>query len=270
MSDLNHEEVTRHPCVSDLALDRLLSDEPSDDAHAPIHAHLAACEACRTRRAAMSAQHAAFLERVPTFDALAAGVRDARDRASSDTRTLGRRTLAVAALAAVATLVFVQRPGQQPTDHVGPATEQGLPVASTDTRDTRTKGGPSVAFFLRRGETVTEAGPDTVLRPGDHIRFVYSTARPQHLAILNRDAQGVSVYYPSGAHAVAVAPGNAVPLDFSVELDAYVGRERVFALFCDAPIALGPVKQTLEDTGDLAAPAGCVVRTIDLQKAPAQ
>jgi hypothetical protein len=262
MSDLSSEKAPFH--LSDLALDRLLSGEASKEARVPVDVHLAACEPCRERHAAISARRAAFLERVPTFDALAASVHTTRNRPSPGARRIGRRALAVAGLATAAGVVLIVKLTPTPIEVSG-TTGANTPAAPTDTRP---KGGASIAFFLRRGETVTEGGPDTVLRPGDQIRFVYSTARPQYLAILNRDARGVSVYFPSGSHAAAIAPGRGVPLDFGVELDGYVGRERVFALFCDAPIALDPVKRELGTTRTFDPPPGCIVRTLDLQKGP--
>jgi hypothetical protein len=119
---------------------------------------------------------------------------------------------------------------------------------------------------LKRGESIIEGMPGSALHPGDRIRFVTSSDRPRYLAVLNQDGRGVSVYYPSTGDAAAVPAGSGVPLGFSVVLDDYLGRERVFALFCEQPFAVEPVRAALQAHGTVPVPAGCSLAKLELAK----
>ncbi|HTV20370.1 MAG TPA: zf-HC2 domain-containing protein, partial [Polyangiaceae bacterium] len=64
-------ELGRSPeCVSDLALDRLLSGELTGTPARAVRAHLAGCSACEARRAELAADREAFAAGVPPLDAL--------------------------------------------------------------------------------------------------------------------------------------------------------------------------------------------------------
>jgi hypothetical protein len=137
-------------------------------------------------------------------------------------------------------------------------------------RETRLKGGPSLGYFVKRTGHVWAGDPGTVLQPGDLLRFTYTTERDSYLAVLDQDARSTQVYFPSGARAAFVRSGVAAVLDFSVELDATPGEERVYALFCDTSVEIAPVRASLADTGRLDPPDGCKLDTLTLRKASAR
>jgi hypothetical protein len=131
---------------------------------------------------------------------------------------------------------------------------------------TRSKGAPHVTWFVKRGEQVQRGRTGETLYPGDSLRFVYSSDAPRFLALFNLDAREASVYYPSTPDALRVRAGNEVALDFSVELDALLGTERVYAMFCEETFRLEPLRAALFETGRLPERAGCRSEMITLRK----
>jgi hypothetical protein len=96
---------------------------------------------------------------------------------------------------------------------------------------------------------------------------VYSADRAYHLAIFSADARGVGVYFPSTHAAQPISAGRDVALDFSLELDETLGRERVTALFCDDPFEIEPVQSALSSGSPLPASlASCERAALDLNK----
>src|SRR5262249_38721803 len=87
---------------------------------------------------------------------------------------------------------------------------------------TRLKGAPRLDFYLKRGALVTRGGDGARLRPGDSLRFVYTSAEPRYLAVLSLDgARHASVYYPGAvqnAERIPAAVDRA--LEASTVLDA--------------------------------------------------
>ena len=123
-----------------------------------------------------------------------------------------------------------------------PASEDGF----------RTKGGPRIGFYVKHGEAVRRGSDGDQLAPKDAIRFSYSADRAYHLAVLSIDPMGaVSVYYPEGDRTHLEAAGNDVALPLSTVLDESVGREKIFALFCEQPIDLARTKDALASAGDV-------------------
>ena len=110
--------------------------------------------------------------------------------------------------------------------------------------------------------------PGETVAPGDTVRFTYSTAERRYLAILSVDGAGAaSIYFPDGAEAVAVEPGEDAPLPLGTRLDGVLGEERVVGLFCDAPRPLEPVRQALQNSGAaLPDVPGCTLRTFRFTK----
>jgi hypothetical protein len=257
MSDL---KITTE-CLSDLRIDQLLGDELSESARVEVQAHLAGCTPCRARRDDFAARCDTYLAQAPSFGALAERV----DRLRADrTRARGRpraRT-ALFALAAAAAVLLALRSGLTDRTPSGPAAPREPELSD----GTRGKGVPELGYFVKRGDHVVLGEPGRVLRPGDRLRFTYTSSRAQQFALLNRDGRGTRVYYPTGTRSAAIAAGEAVALDFSVELDDYVGSERVLAVFCEEPFDLEPLRRAF-DTGEAPrAPAGCTLKTIELHK----
>jgi hypothetical protein len=234
-------------------LDELGAGELSPEAQQRCEAHLAECSACRARKLALEHANATFYAAAPDLGTLS---RIAAARSASE--PAGRRAptkvgwIAAPLLAACAALGFlaVQKPP--------------LPAPSADTR---TKGAARLGYFVKRGETVTRGEGTTVVHPRDAVRFVYSVDRAYYLAIFSADAHGVGVYFPSTRSAQLITAGQDVALDFSVQLDDTLGRERVTALFCPEPFEIDPVQSALSSGSALPASfASCERAAFELNK----
>jgi hypothetical protein len=233
--------------VSDLALDEWLASELDADASARVSTHVSGCARCAARKAQRDADREALLRQAPSFEALSAQVR-AR-RAPPAGRTASRIAIGAGAgaLALAASMLLLLR---------DPSVET-----------TRSKGGAHLGLFVKRGERVTRGAPLEVVQPGDELRFTYTSARPVYLALINRDAVTASVYFPSGANdAARVGAGSDVALAFSVELDAQLGEERVYGVFCPEPFALGPLLAAVQRDGKPPALPDCELTAIRLIK----
>jgi hypothetical protein len=132
----------------------------------------------------------------------------------------------------------------------------------------RSKGGPSIGVYVKRGEQIRRGSTGEVVVPGELLRFTYSSERPAYFALLHADATRASVHFPLRAEAEKIGPGRDVPLDFSIRLDSRLGAERVYGLFCEEPIALEPVRAQLERSGELPALPRCWVDRLVLDKRP--
>jgi hypothetical protein len=203
-------------CVSDLALDQRLSAELSAAEADALDAHLVTCVRCRMRHELMERQRAEFLAQTPSWQQF-----DAQQRAPRRSR-LPRIGAFGALAAAAAVLLFVQ-------------TNDGSLL------DSRTKGAPSLGFYIKRGSQVIRGASGEIVHPGDVLRFTYTTERPRYLALLNTDSSTATI-------------------------DAQLGTERVFAVFCDAPLALEPVRLQLEVEGALPTLPNCSTDMLVLDK----
>ena len=262
-------------CLSDLSLDQLLTHELGDAAREQVHSHLEHCATCRARRDDFRARRDAYLAQVPSFAALAERAAGSRAGASAAREQAGRvpadrkartpvRVHAVwLGLAAAAALLVSRFALTGPTP-----SGSSIPRARERPDATREKGAPDIGYYVKRGEYVTPGEPGQALRPGDRLRFTYTSARAQQFALFNRDGRGASVYYPAGAQSARVAAGKAVALDFGVELDDYLGSEQVLALFCEQPFALEPLRQAFARGEPPSVPADCTLRTVELKKEP--
>jgi hypothetical protein len=123
-----------------------------------------------------------------------------------------------------------------------------------------------IGFYVKRGEQVVRGMSGEKVHQGDRLRFTYSSDTASHLGLIYHHARGATTYFPLEARAAAVRPGHDVALDFAIELDADLGVERVFALFCANPIALEPVRAALQATGRLPDLADCTIDIIVLDK----
>ena len=94
---------------------------------------------------------------------------------------------------------------------------------------TRRKGGERIGFFVKRGEVVTRGQTGEHVRPGDSLRFTYTSSEPRHLAILSLDgAQHASVYFPSGGRAEPLPAGvRKVPTMTTSRISARAGTTMV-------------------------------------------
>lgn len=229
-------------CASDLQLDRLILGErlPATEQH------VAGCARCQARRSELEEQGVLFLQEHPAV--------------KLTPRATSRRTLAAwsstVLLAAAALLLFLRTPQQQ----VGSFAE-------------RTKGNrPSIGFYVQHAGSVRRGQPGERVAPQDALRFVVTSQRAGFWAILSRDAAGqVSQYFPSEPSAARVQAGVERALDASVVLDDVLGREQLYALYCERAIELTPLLAALKRTAaEPAWPDGCQVERLSLLKEAAQ
>jgi len=237
-------------CVSDLAMDAWMADDLPAPRAQEVARHVAGCTRCRARHRQLLADRQAMF---PGDGALAAHA--TRKQASGAGRQRGWLAASVggAALAALAAAALLTlQPG-------------------ADAPAERAKGTASLPFFfVRHGGAVSRAGEGATVPAGASIRFVYSTAEPVYLAIISRDPRGeFSVYYPSGALAARLAPGQEVALDSAVRLDASQGPETLWALFCKQATAVDSLHRALRagphpETSELVE--GCRVQVMHFRK----
>lgn len=237
---------TDNACLSDLTMDEWLADELDPDQRALAEQHIASCTACRARMDTIEAETAAFLSQAPTLsdhNTLVAELNEAQRIVQRNRlRMVASSVFALAAMVSLA--VITQRADEQ----------------------TRLKGNAHVDFFIKRGEQVMQGASGDVVHPGELLRFTYSSAHATHLALINVDGKGATVYFPrEGKVAAAIEPGQRQALDFSVELDEQVGQERVFAVFCGDTFEIADVVAALRGPQP-TPPNGCHVDVITLQK----
>jgi len=211
-------------CLSDRMLDlRLAGELAGRDA---TDAHLASCEACSARFRALQAARAAFSLEAPPFD-----------RVAPVTRRRGWWWGLAPVVAVAALLVLIPRP-----------------------RDgERTKGGDALGFFVLHEGSVREGAGGEVVRPGDRLQLFTTTATARFVTVLERDPDGrTSVFFPREPQAARHSPGQRVGLPYSFQLDATLGVGTLIAVFCDAPVAVEPLRTAVERQGARVAwPSGC-------------
>jgi len=219
-------------CLSDLRIDRLVAGDLEARARAQAGDHFAICAACASRVAAFQAARDATPPDLETIRRVAA---------ASPPRRLRRGwwpSLGLTLAAGTAAVVIAVRPPATPTE------------------TTRIKGGARVGFFVKHGDAVRRGRPSgEPVNPGDLVRFVVSTPRPAHLAIVGLDASGAaSVYFPPAGVADTVAAGTDVELPRATLLDDTLGPELVGAFFCERPVDVTAVRAHPE-----SPPPGCTV-----------
>jgi hypothetical protein len=231
-------ELSWTACVSALRLDRLeMGELPAAEAE-EARAHLAGCARCAGAVAELRADRARA--RLPELRALPlAPPAPSAHSAPPRPRRTARWAAAGAGLAAAAALALVLRPA----------------VPSE-----RTRGAPvALGMFVQHGSEVRRAGPGDLVAPGDAVRFTVSTPQSAYVAVLSLDPGGAAtVYFPQEPRAAWVAAGQEVPLPAGTRLDATVGQEQLFGLFCSSPVELEPVRRALR-SAELPLPDGCQV-----------
>lgn len=237
-------DLKLHPdCMSDLTFDRVLEDSAEPSQRAEVLVHVEGCARCASRWQALAKQRTEYLDRMPSWRRLQKQQEAKHPSMPSRSWLWGGG----AALAASLLLTFWFAP-------------------SVDTPGFRSKGGPRVGAYVKHGEQVTRVDTGSSVSPGDHLRFTYSSDRPVYFALLNRDAQNATIYFPHGLTTAQLGAGHDVALDFSIKLDEQPGSERIHGLFCDEPQQLQPLRAALQATGRLSPPPHCQVDVLILEK----
>ena len=225
--------------ISDLRWDRWLAGELSANDTAAALAHAEACARCSERMRALSVERDQFRLR-PTPIAFA--------RARRVPRWLVGGGLSLVAAAAVLVLVF--RSGSM---------REG----------DRSKGGGGPSLIVAGGErgALVPLSTGDVVRAGDSLQVGYTSERDGFGALISRDgAAAVSTYVPSqGATLVRLPAGTDREFPESTILDAVVGTETLYVIWCPTALPLAPLLAEVTG-GALGTPPGCQVRTLALEK----
>ena len=213
---MNREIHRPGGCPSDFAFDKQLAGELDATEKSVLEKHTVECERCTRRLVELSGEKETFVRQAPAL------VLPRRPR--SPARWLWGPGAAV--VAAAAAILLTMR-------------------APADT--TRTKGRPATLdFYVSHAGTVRAGAPGERLEPGDALRFAVTTREPRYVAIFSVDgARHASVYYPGGARAAPVSPGERTPLPASTVLDDTLGDETLYAVFCARSFEIGPLLESL-------------------------
>ena len=242
--------TTKRPvtCLSDLRIDAYFAEELSEHEQQVVREHARGCARCAALLREREQERAAYLCSAPAL-ALQSELR--RRGSAKRRRSLGWGMWATASSLSVAAVLLLMV----------------LPRTGSDDDDgTRTKGAPHLGFFVKHGQQVRRGSDGERVQPGDQLRFTYSSARSLYLTILSIDAAGqASEYHPR----TRVAPGRSLALESSVELDATLGPERVYGVFCQDPVATAELLTALEKaSSERTGPKGCTVDVVNLIKGP--
>ena len=236
-------------CPSRLRFDRLLARELSDkDAH-EVELHAQSCLRCGPLLVELRRGHDAFAPELPAV--LVQRVKDSEARARAGKRSFAP-LLAAPLLAAVALVVWFLRPHEAELA-------------------TRSKGGSQLSFYVLHDGVVRLGVDGERVRPGDALRFGYSSAHDGYLAIVSIDGAGASsaYYAEQGQRAVKVAAASRALLDQTTVLDDTLGPELVYGLLCSEPIPLAPVLRALAQQPDAPPEVpGCTLERYALLKVP--
>ncbi|HEX6243434.1 MAG TPA: zf-HC2 domain-containing protein [Polyangiales bacterium] len=234
-------------CLSDLRLDAYLAEDVSPEEAGAVRAHLAHCSRCQARLEALGAVRAHYLTRP---EAVSFG-RDLALRTSPERGPTGAfpRSYALGAVLAVAAaLLLLVWPRNQPAHQL----------------ETRLKGGERFGFYVHHAGRTRRGSDGERTTPGDLLRFTYSTERAAQFAVLSYDpAKHASVYVPF----MSVAPGVNLAAPLSVELDASLGSELLYGLFCAQRPAVAELLRVLEQrAGAPPVAPGCEVFRLQIMK----
>lgn len=243
-------------------VERYFLGESGTEEKRSLRSHLDGCEKCRGQMATLENERREYLLKHP-FREFAA--RNLPGGKSARKTFLAPRWLpAVAGLAACLVLVpVVLRYGMK--DKL---------VAETGVR---TKGGPVLEYYLKRGGVVTAGQPSDPVRASDELQFVYAAGSHAYVTLASIDSRGhVSLYradaeipgagktaatqsgsVPEGAESRPLSqpakPGEKQTLPFAVTLDDSPGSELFVMIYGAAPLTGSAVENWLLEAYTRAA-----------------
>ena len=208
-----------------------------------IMAHLDACEVCQQRLQAIRDHDAQFSLSPPR---------------TQRTRFVPYGTLMAAA---AAVLLFVYTDDDAPTSQtqfvpMEPTSSTAQKRSPFDAPDTfRTKGGLNARFKVKRADKAVALRDGDTVYPGDIVNFEAAAPKKGFLMIAAVDGAGKSyLCYPqeNDEYAQGFGPVQAMEaLHPAMRLDDVLGREKMYAIFCDAPFKYSEAAQRIEAMHDL-------------------
>ena len=253
MSAPHFEEQGSHPDRFQL---NLLAVKNLEDAErAELEAHLEDCTPCRERLWRLKQDLAMAKRAMPE----AMPVAEFRQRLARERGRTVAWISAAAGWAAAACVLLVWSPWK--AADATPPVETGDEGAAAIEAGTRAKGAFGISVMRGRGDTVERLGPVALCRAGDRLQFAPDLPDHGYLQIVNvQDDGAIQAYLPS-------TPVDQVEqrLAYSIELDDYVGRERIYFVWSPEPVDAGDVRtallaslsqQPIEEVPEVALPGG--------------
>lgn len=111
----------------------------------------------------------------------------------------------------------------------------------------RLRGGGAqggVEVLRQEGDAVARLSSGDRAREGDRIQLAVRTAGRRFALVVNLDDQGVfTPYFPDGdGESLPLEEAPTVLLPWAIELDGFVGRERIFILLSDEALSVAEVE----------------------------
>jgi len=267
-------QISDRVCPSEYWLDRWqLKAGLTPSFEAQLESHLAGCTSCQRRMEQREQSEEGMLMR-PDFEEVFARARErwcgpasrqASAAASPAPRSLlqvwlqwGWRGVPWAVVAAIGVVLwfprFSARQGQPlPLERSAPT--PGPPLGSPARRGTQAsgrvkKGADAIAmlYYVKGSKQSRYARDQQRLHPGDLIQFVYRLRRPAYVMVVSLNQRGeISSFVPLHQTSSVLTPQRrgAFPPSSALQLDDYLGLERIFMLLAPTPFTLRRVKAAL-------------------------
>ena len=134
----------------------------------------------------------------------------------------------------------------------------------------RTKGaGPTLRFFVRRGDRVLDGEPRMKLFAGDELRFALGLDRSAHCGVWGREASGTLSAYAVASSLVRLEPGQGQLLEGATRLDQSLGSETLIAVCCQQPSSAESVRLALQSASVHELPGNCSQSEVTIEKVSA-
>lgn len=296
-------------CLSALVLDQLHTHELSTRREAKVRGHLVSCERCSQRFERMQLEAIRFAKEAPPLRRIEAArplhlrlgwlAPAASALAAAAALVLwlqGNPSLHAPAQPLPGNVGGVGSAGLRPRGddpQASPSREAPAPVADdpvapepaapgvgsavnppTATIPTpnanRTKGaGPSLRFFVRRGDRVLDGEPRMKLFAGDELRFALGVDRSAHCGVWGREATGKLSAYAVAPALAKIEPGQGQLLEGATRLDQSLGSETLIAVCCEQPNSAESVTLALQAASLQELPGSCSQSEVAIEKVPA-